>query len=90
MTDSLIGLEVSRVVTMRGSSSLWSGERVDVPRDGVRGLQQRTFSKRRTTLFVIGAVATLGVIAALFSLDVFGDGRPGDPPPCVPPDCPDA
>lgn len=90
LTDSLVSLEVTRTVSLRGSSSAWTGERVDLPRSGVRGFQQRSFSKRKTTLFVIGAVAAIGLFVSLVTLDVFGDGRPGDGSGCVPPECPDA
>jgi hypothetical protein len=88
-SDSSVSIEVSRVVTLQGSTSVWTGERIDVPRGGVRGFQRRGYSSRRTMLLVLGMVAGIAAIAATISLDVFGDGKPGDGGSCAPPDCPD-
>jgi len=68
------------VKTSSGVLQPWSGEgAVDFPRDYVRSLDQRTFSRRRTTIAVVAV--TSGVIAiamiALKTGGAHGDAAPG-------------
>lgn len=80
-----VTLEVYRTFDMRGNPATWTGERVQVPRDGISGYQERQFSKRRTAILVgvtVGAVAAslllanLNVFGSLFSHEDKGGGTP--------------
>ena len=77
-TEQSVTLAVSQVLDLRGGTSTWTGERVDIPREGIRGFQERQFSRARTTVLV-AAVATVivGSILAV-SLNVFGDPKGED------------
>lgn len=69
-------LKVSRVVYLRGGSSLWTGEEVEIPAVGIAGFQGRQFSKVRSWAL---AGATLGVVAYSIlniNLNLFGDESP--------------
>ncbi|MBI2407628.1 MAG: hypothetical protein HYV19_04955 [Gemmatimonadetes bacterium] len=79
-----ITLEVYRTLDLRGSAASWTGERVEVPRDGIAGYQEREFSKRRTiilTAVVVGviAVSILSVNLNLFSRFTRSDAGGGGP-----------
>ncbi len=72
-------IDVFRVTDLRGNGSTWTGERVNIPREGVLGFRERKLS----TIKVLALVGVAAVaIAALLStsLDVFGDPKT-DPPP---------
>jgi len=71
--STMVRLKVSRVVYVRGGSSLWTGEEVEIPRFGIMGFQSRQFSKARSWAL---AGATLGVVVFSIlniNLDLFGD-----------------
>jgi hypothetical protein len=83
--DANVTLEVYRTHDLKGSAASWTGERVQVPRDGISGYQEREFSKRRTTLLTVAIVggiaaslllANLNVIGDIFSRDNSGGGTP--------------
>ena len=82
-SETAVKLQVSRTVSLRGSSAIWAGEEVLVPREGVRGFQPRQFSRGRTTVFAIGAVVGLALIGGVLTLLVGGGGRPGDGSACT-------
>jgi hypothetical protein len=83
--SATVRMKVIRVVYIRGGSSVWTGEEVEIPAAGIAGFQARQFSKARSwALFG----ATLGLVALSIlttSLDFFGPGEP--PEPCTRPDC---
>jgi hypothetical protein len=81
-----ITVSVNRVRFMRGSSSIWAGEQVEIPKEGIRGFQERRFSKGRTTMLTIGLLAGLVGVASLIDLAINGRSRT-DPPGRCPPDC---
>jgi hypothetical protein len=83
--DAGVTLEVYRTLDLKGSAASWTGERVQVPKDGISGYQEREFSKRRTTLLTVAIVggiaasllmANLNVLGDLFSRDNSGGGSP--------------
>lgn len=69
-------VNVTRVVYIRGGSSIWTGEEVVIPAIGIAGFQGRELSKARSWAL---AGATLGVVAFSImniNLNLFGDGTP--------------
>lgn len=86
-SESEVKLQVARTVTLQGSSTIWQGEEVVLSRDGVRGFQPRQYSRGRTVMLVIGAIAGVGILAGAITLLVGGGGKPRDGSGCVPPDC---
>ena len=84
-SETAVKLQVSRTVSLQGSTAIWAGEEVIVLREGVRGFQARQFSRGRTVMFSIAAVVGLAVIGGALTLLVGGGGRPGDGLPCT--DC---
>lgn len=82
-TETVVGIEVTRTVSIRGSSVTWTREAVEIPRDGIRGFQQRKFSGRRTLLLVATIGVGLLLAAELFGLAVFGRGTDDGGLPCV-------
>lgn len=82
-----VTLEVYRTMDLRGNAASWTGERVQLPRDGITGFQGREFSKRRTFLLVGTVVGVMVATALAVNFDLFsgfirekpGDGgEPGD------------
>ena len=87
-SETAVVLGVARTVQMQGSSVVWTGEQVAIPREGVRHFQRRQFSKSRTLMLTVGVVLVLGaVIGGLSVLGVDGGRNPPDDN-CAP-DCPD-
>jgi len=74
-TDSTVTLSVNRTVLLRGSSAVWAGEQATIPREGVRGIRLRQFSKGRTVLLSIGIAVGLAVIGGVISLAGGGIGK---------------
>lgn len=74
---------VNSVRDVRGGSSLWTGERVQIPAEAILGYQQRELSKRKSFLLV-GAIAAIVVLTLGLSLDLFADdinrGDTANPP----------
>lgn len=83
-------LDVTATRNLRGAYATWFGDRVQLPARGVSQVQSREFSRGRSWLLAGGLALGLVVIGKMLSLEVFGDGRPGDGGGCVPPLCPDA
>lgn len=81
--ETSVRVKVTRTVTLQGSTAVWSGEEVVVPREGIRGFQLQRFSRGRTTMLVIGVVVGLAVLGGAISLLVGGSGRPGDGSGCT-------
>lgn len=82
-TETVVGLEVTRTVSIRGSSATWTREAVEIPRSGIRGFQQRSFSGRKTLLLVATIGVGLALAAEIFGLAVFGRGTSDGGLPCV-------
>ena len=82
-TDSSVTLSVARTVLMQGSSVVWTGERVVIPREGVRGYRIREFSRGRTAFLALGVVAGVLALGSLISLVAGGNGRPFDTGGCT-------
>jgi hypothetical protein len=80
--DSLsVTLEVYRTIDLRGTAVTWTGERVQVPRDGITGYQERQFSRRRTTLLIGSMVGVVAASMLMVNLDIFSglsQSKPGD------------
>ncbi len=77
-SDSEVTLSVARTELMQGSSVVWTGETVRIPREGIRGFRIREFSRGRTAIMTVAVVTGLVVIGGLLTLAVGGSGRPGD------------
>lgn len=87
-SETAVVLGVARTVQMQGSSVVWTGEQVTIPREGVRHFQRRQFSKSRSLMLTAGVVLVVGaVISGLSVLSVAGGRNPPDDN-CAP-DCPD-
>jgi hypothetical protein len=82
-----VTLDVTGVRDMRGATSLWSGERVDIPADAIAGFQSRVLSRSRSVLLASAMVGAVAVATLGLSLDLFGlEGEaPGDVRPAQPP-----
>jgi hypothetical protein len=74
-----VTLEVYRTRDLRGSAATWTGERVQLPKDGITGYQGREFSRRRTILLVGSVVAVVVATALAVNLDLFSLFPRGDP-----------
>ena len=74
-----VTLEVFRTMDLRGNAASWTGERVQLPRDGITGYQERQFSKRRTYLLVGSVVAVVVVTALTVNFDLFSGFTREDP-----------
>ena len=82
-TDSEVTLNVSRTVMLQGSSAVWAGEAVVIPRAGVRSFRLREFSRGRTALLSVALVGGVALLAGLISLVAGGNGRPGGDGTCT-------
>ena len=71
-------LEVTGTKDLRGGSSMWSGERVEIPSTAILGFRERQLSKSRSIL--LGSAIAGGLAAATFglSLDLFGTDTDGN------------
>lgn len=67
-----VRLKVSRVVYLRGGSSIWTGEEVEIPVAGVTGFQARQFSKARSWALAGVTVGTVAFSILNINLNVFG------------------
>ncbi len=83
-------VDVATTRNLRGGYATWFGDRVQLPTRGVNQVTVREFSRGRSWLLAGGIVAGLVVVSKVLSLAVFGDGRPGEDPSCIPPLCPEA
>lgn len=78
--DTSFVLAVRNVRYFGGQSNAWNGERVTVPVQALRAVEQRRFSRTRTFLLVGGLVA--GLIAFIATRSILGDDGPSlEPPP---------
>lgn len=76
-------VRVSRVRTIRGTASHWSGEPVRVPLSAVARLDGRYFSRQKTLLatgIAVGAVAVLLLASSLAGFGFDSDRPPEGPP----------
>lgn len=83
-------VDVTLTRSLRGSYATWFGDRVQIPSRGVSQVTSREFSKSRSWFLAAGLTAGLVVLGKMISLQVFGDGKNPEEPPCGPPLCPDA
>lgn len=83
-SETSITLSVTRTRSLRGTHAVWTGESVVIPREGIRGFQERQFSRGRSVLLSVAIVVGVALVAGLVSLAVGGfgrgDGGGGDPP----------
>jgi hypothetical protein len=83
VTDSSFVLRAQRVVSLDGSSTVWSNEPITIRLEHVRQVRERRFSVGRTVLLAGTAV---GVMTLTFGRSLIGladassNGRPGEPP----------
>lgn len=70
-------LEVTGTKDLRGGSSLWSGERVEIPSSAILGYRERQLSKARSILLGGSVVGLIAAATVGMTLDLFGDD-PGD------------
>jgi hypothetical protein len=67
-----VRLIVSRVIYLRGGSSIWTGEEVEIPVAGVTGFQARQFSKARSWALAGVTVGAVAFSILNINLNVFG------------------
>lgn len=77
--DTSVTLEVYRTMDLRGNAATWTGERVQLPRDGITGYQGRQFSRRRTFLLVGTVVAVIVTTALAVNFNLFSGFDREDP-----------
>jgi hypothetical protein len=82
-TDSAVTLSVARTVLMQGSTVVWTGEQVAIPREGVRGYRIREFAKGKTVMLSVGVAVGLVLIGVGLSIIGGGNGRTIDPGGCT-------
>jgi hypothetical protein len=83
VTDSVVTLSVTRTVMLQGSSAVWTGESVTLPREGLRGFRIREFSRGRTAFLVGGLVLAAVSIVGGFGLIGALGGSPDDGGGCT-------
>lgn len=80
--ESGYSIRVYRLTTVRGESSTWTGELVQVPLTAVETVKRRDFDRQRS---IIAAAAVAGAVTLfVLSRSLFGGGldtTPGDIPP---------
>lgn len=81
-TDSLLSMKVARTVQVQGSSVIWAGELVRIPRAGISGVRGRTFSRERSAALVAGGLGVLVFVARRIDLNGGGTSRPDEPAGC--------
>ena len=86
-SDSAIRLMVTEVSFLNGTSNKWQGQEVTIRPLDVKTLSQRTYSRQRTMIAVLGIAGLIGLtivtkgFANIFSGDPSTDGKGGGPPP---------
>lgn len=75
-TDSEVTLSVTRTVMLQGSSAVWTGEQVVIPREGVRSFRLREFSKGRSVMLGVALIAGVAIVGGILTLLGGGNGRP--------------
>jgi hypothetical protein len=82
--EAVIRMQVYRVITLRGEASTWTGETIEVPREGVMGFRERKLSKARSWVLAGAVVGAIIISVLVLDLDLFGE----DPEiPCTGPSC---
>ena len=79
-SDSAIVLSLRSVTDRRDIETLWSGERVPVPRTAIATIRERRVSKQKSWLFGAGFVAALVLTGRAFGVLGGGDAHRGDVP----------
>jgi hypothetical protein len=80
-TESAITLNVTKTRSLRGSHAVWSGEAVTIPKVGIRGYQERQYSRGKTAMLVVGLILGIAAVGSLITLAAGGFGRGDDPGP---------
>ncbi len=79
--ETSIVLNVTRTRSLRGSHTVWTGEPVTIPKVGVRGFQERQYSRGKTAMLVVGLILGIAAVGSLITLAAGGFGRGDDPGP---------
>ena len=74
-----VTLEVYRTMDLRGNAASWTGERVQLPRDGITGYQERQVSTRRTFILAGTVVGVIVATALAVNFDLFSGFTREDP-----------
>ncbi len=82
-TDSAVTLSVARTVLLQGSTAVWTGETVTIPREGVRGFRVREYSRSRTVMLSVGIAVGLVILGGIINLAAGGNGKPDDGGGCT-------
>ena len=77
-------MRVSRVKTIRGQTSHWTGEQVRVPLTTVARIEERQISRRKSVLMVAALLAGAAILLATGTVGNFGFD-PENPPEPGPP-----
>lgn len=80
VTDSAYVLAVKNVMGVSGGRTRWGGEQVELPRAYIARTFERRFSRSRTTMIVLGAVAAVGAFFLGKDLLGIGGGSTSDRP----------
>ena len=78
--DSVLVLEVTRTVHLRGAVAFWNGEAVSIPRGGIHTLRSRQLATGRTTALVAGVTGALVAVTPFLKVIGGGSGRPSSEP----------
>jgi len=74
--DSLkVRLLVNQVRDLRGGTSTWTGEEVEIAREGIAGFRALTLSKQRSWLLAGVVVGAVVISIVMTNLSLFGDGE---------------
>jgi hypothetical protein len=74
--DSLkVRILVNQVRDLRGGTSTWTGEEVEIARDGIAGFRALTLSKQRSWLLAGVVVGAVVISIVMTNLSLFGDGE---------------
>ena len=77
VTDSLLGVSVTHIDYLDGSSTGFPGGTVMLSRNSITSVSTKTFSQSKTTVTAIGLVAAIVAIIAVLHATGFGDSGPG-------------
>ena len=79
-SDSAIVVSVRSVTDRRAIETLWSGERVPVPRTEIADIRERRLSKQKSWIFGTAFAAGLALVGRSFAALGGGEAHRGDAP----------